>query len=303
MPDRRTLEELDRATSGPVVGEQDLDALFNRIERSIDASPGSHAYHDRPSRRRSLYLLTRISAAAVVLILIGLAYWSTPASIHAPAGASTAVTLPDGSEVRLNAESRLIFRRAPFFGRSVELRGEGFFSVAKDEKPFVVRSSELVVTVLGTRFNVRSRASVSGHTARVSVEEGRVSVSTPNTSEPLILTEGESVEVFDDSLLTRMDVPDLHADMAWLQGDLVFRYQRFDDALAEASRRLGVTIHLNPDSPVATELAERRINVSFPAPIDAEQVLQGLSVPLGLSVERRADGIRLSVPEPSPGDM
>ena len=63
------------------------------------------------------------------------------------------VTLPDGSLVELNAGSRLTYSNT---SRKVELQGEAFFQVQKDEVQFVVSTGISKVVVLGTAFNVRS---------------------------------------------------------------------------------------------------------------------------------------------------
>lgn len=72
-----------------------------------------------------------------------------------PRGEKSMVTLPDGSEVWLNANSRLVYNSFSATHRQVELKGEAFFKVARNERaPFVVKTNECSVEVLGTSFNV-----------------------------------------------------------------------------------------------------------------------------------------------------
>jgi transmembrane sensor len=75
-----------------------------------------------------------------------------------PLGSKAQFTLADGTVVTLNAGSTL--RTDNRFGikdRIVELEGEGYFKVAKDRlKPFIVKTSYLTVTALGTEFNVKA---------------------------------------------------------------------------------------------------------------------------------------------------
>jgi len=72
-----------------------------------------------------------------------------------PRGEKSFVKLPDGSEVWLNASSRLVYNTFSANRRQVELKGEAFFKVARNEKaPFVVKTNECEVEVLGTTFNI-----------------------------------------------------------------------------------------------------------------------------------------------------
>jgi transmembrane sensor len=83
-------------------------------------------------------------------------------------------TLPDGSVITLNKYSSIKYP-ADFKGhnRNVELTGEAFFNVKHDQnKPFVIKANDILITVLGTSFNVKSR----GDTTTVIVETGIVSV-------------------------------------------------------------------------------------------------------------------------------
>lgn len=83
---------------------------------------------------------------------------STPEmnTVVIPYGSRSNITLADGTKVWLNAGSRLIY--PSFFAdktREVFLTGEAFFDVQKNEqKPFVVKTTDVLVEVLGTQFNI-----------------------------------------------------------------------------------------------------------------------------------------------------
>src|SRR6185436_7434874 len=76
--------------------------------------------------------------------------------VEAKAGARSHVLLPDGSQVWLNSESKLIY--AGVFSdstREVRLEGEGYFDIVKDPShPFIVHTDGIDVRVLGTTFNL-----------------------------------------------------------------------------------------------------------------------------------------------------
>jgi len=73
-------------------------------------------------------------------------------------GSKSKIVLPDGTVVRLNGSSKLSYHKdfnKKF--REVELDGEAYFDVTKDAKhPFIVHTSSIDITVLGTLFNVKS---------------------------------------------------------------------------------------------------------------------------------------------------
>ena len=77
-------------------------------------------------------------------------------TLEIPRGGEYALQLADGTRVWLNAGTSLRYP-VVFSGqeRRVELRGEGYFEVAKDSaSPFVVSVNGVDVRVLGTSFNV-----------------------------------------------------------------------------------------------------------------------------------------------------
>ena len=83
------------------------------------------------------------------------------------------VSLPDGSKVWLNSDSRIAYSMT--FGtadRTITLHGEAYFDVAKNEQiPFIVNSSGLSVKALGTKFNIRS---FEDEDVTVTLMEGKV---------------------------------------------------------------------------------------------------------------------------------
>lgn len=115
--------------------------------------------------------LMLIGAACMVLLLSSLFLWIKlrPAGtttlyteILAGKGVRKAVTLPDGTRVWLNSNSKLRFadnlshlKKAEI--RRVTLEGEAFFDVAKDKQhPFVISTGTFAIRVLGTAFNVKA---------------------------------------------------------------------------------------------------------------------------------------------------
>ena len=112
------------------------------------------------------------------------------AEIFSPLAARTRFELPDGSTGWLNSGSTLKFP-VKFYGaqRKVELSGEGFFDVVKNsEKPFVVKTSDINIIALGTKFNVL--AYPDDETFEITLESGKVVVEKTGVSgEPVKIAE------------------------------------------------------------------------------------------------------------------
>jgi ferric-dicitrate binding protein FerR (iron transport regulator) len=79
-------------------------------------------------------------------------------TISTKPGSKSKVQLPDGSQVWLNADSRITYNesfRGPF--REVQLTGEAYFDIARDkDHPFIIHANSIDVRVLGTSLNIRS---------------------------------------------------------------------------------------------------------------------------------------------------
>ena len=121
---------------------------------------------------RIITIITRI-AAVLTLPLLAFTVWSlffqqkplelaqneiTWHEIESPAGMRSHVVLPDGTDLWLNAESKIKYG-IPFTleNRQVELSGEAFLKVVKNENaPFIVNAGTASVKVLGTQFNVKA---------------------------------------------------------------------------------------------------------------------------------------------------
>ncbi|MCD2426208.1 FecR domain-containing protein [Niabella pedocola] len=136
------------------------------------ASERMQRYLLRSMRRRTYYL--RWSAAAAILVLLaGLAYFQmqqkAPAFVQEPAAMACVqvnnasfivknIKLPDGSQVALAPGSMLEYDSVFGARRDVQLSGNASFSVAKDHsKPFCVHTRNINVTALGTVFSVEDK--------------------------------------------------------------------------------------------------------------------------------------------------
>jgi ferric-dicitrate binding protein FerR (iron transport regulator) len=138
-----------------------------------------HAYQKVNNRIKTqsqttqiITIITRI-AAVLTIPLLAFTIWSlffqekptklaqneiTWHEIQSPAGMRSHVVLPDGTDLWLNAESKIKYS-IPFTreNRQVELTGEAFLKVVKNENaPFIINAGAASVKVLGTQFNVKA---------------------------------------------------------------------------------------------------------------------------------------------------
>ncbi len=158
-----------------------------------------------------------------------------------PSGQKMKIFLPDGSTVWLNAESTITYpERFDDEYRVVSLKGEGFFEVKKNPlKPFIVRTENMNVTVLGTTFNVRNYQN-EGKTD-VALETGKVMIETDGSKDSkYILSPGEGVSMNKKSGRTYKYEVDPKAAYQWKDGVIYFDKANFDEVINKLSRWYGV---------------------------------------------------------------
>jgi len=156
-------------------------------------------------------------------------------------GQTYAFTLGDGTKVWLNAASSIKFpSKFSDNERMVELDGEAYFEVAKNaEHPFIVKSNNQRIKVLGTHFNVSSYADEP--LTRTSLLEGSVQVTNTEGRMLRLIPNQQSLSAKNSIKLNEnIDVND---DVAWVKGDFVFRAATLENIMNELSRWYGVKLN------------------------------------------------------------
>ena len=142
-----------------------------------------------------------------------------------PYGKTSEILLPDGTNVILNAGSRLVFPDK-FSGKSREvfLSGEAFFDVRHDSNhPFVVQVNDLKITDLGTQFNVS--AYQSDTRVETVLAEGKVTISRNNSGifdQDTELIPGQMASYNKQTLQTEIQVVDVTDYTLWTDGIIKF---------------------------------------------------------------------------------
>ena len=201
-----------------------------------------------PMRRR---FFLRAAAAAVVL-LIGASvgynlFFSQPEMIHlaTTAGETREVTLPDDSKVWMLENSELSYA-AKFSNatRNIQMIGEAIFEVTPNKsKPFIVKSNDLAVTVLGTKFNVHSPK--GGKKSEVHVLHGKVKVAQKvNAKNHIILTKGMTADFNKETKTLALNENYSPNHLFDVTGILVFKNQKLESVLAEIETAYKVKLNL-----------------------------------------------------------
>lgn len=141
-------------------------------------------------------------------------------TLYVPAGQRAELILPDSTHVWLNARSKLVYPIR--FGkdiRQVELNGEAYFDVIHNEKqPFVVKTPQMDIQVLGTEFNVTAYSSSSDF--EVALLRGCIELSSPRLSSNYRMKEKEHIRLQNNKLISK-DISD-YDYFRWKEGLICF---------------------------------------------------------------------------------
>jgi len=248
-----------------------------RIWRRIAAQMHRHAADRAPQRRPQVRRLhwRRALVVAVVLLAAGLGWWlyagkeSTPVLVAAAEATPEVYTVPDGSQITLRPHSQLYQVVASENILRYRLEGEAFFDVVhRPERRFQVEAGAVRVTVLGTRFDVRTWGGVE-----VFLETGRLQVEGPR-GQRQVLTGGQRSRLTADGHLTPPEPAPATAYLDWLQGRLTFAQEPAAQVAAELAHHFGARLTL--PEPYASQTLSGTLTLdSLP------QVLQDLGRVLG----------------------
>ena len=244
------------AVSREAASVYDKDKAFENFRNRVESQKEIQS----TSRRGfSLSALWRYAAVVAIIIAVGcISYWQgevnvkdtfADISVEAPLGSKTKLYLPDGTLVWLNAGSRMTYSQG--FGvdnRKVELEGEGYFEVKRNEKiPFFVKTKDLQLQVLGTKFNFRDYP--EDHEVVVSLLEGKVGLNNllREEKEAVLSPDERAVLNKANGLLTVESVTASNASQ-WTVGYLFFDEELLPDIAKELERSYNVKIHIANDS-------------------------------------------------------
>lgn len=248
--DKPELEELLKLPENRKIYEEVINLNRKLPETaSLTQSPASHSWQriNRYFNNKKVKLYLNISKYAAIIILafgIGTFFhinWKPVPEIppvftevFVPLGQMSELTLSDGTHVWLNSGTTL--RYASNFGedtRKVELTGEAFFRVRKDETPFKVQIKNNEVEVLGTTF--AAEAYPDEDFSRVTLVEGAVQLNDFTGRTLKQISPNQQVTLPDD---TREKIKTAEVNTtfyeSWINGEIKFD----DEKLADVARRM-----------------------------------------------------------------
>lgn len=249
-------------------------------------------------KRQSLFYQWSIRVAAVILLLLATSlgvYQYTKQQMNMPdmvvsvdKGQKANMTLPDGSKVWINSDSKLSYgSHFNFQERMLHLDGEAYFEVAPDKKrPFIVKTGEVSIKALGTSFNVKSYRDEKRISAVLMT--GKVEVQSKFTKE--ILYPNEQITI--DRLTGKMRKEEMREASSysnWRYNILRFHAETFENIVLTLERNYNTSIVFKSEKLKQYRFTGTLGNTSL------ESILQILSLTSPLSYEVKDGQILLDM--------
>ena len=191
----------------------------------------------------SLYENWIFKVAAIVILFLSVTFVMRnfiTETKSAAIGKRTTFTLPDNSEVVLNTDSEIDYKKWNWSeNRNLFLKGEAFFKVTKGKR-FEVTTPLGKVTVLGTQFDVKVRK----NRFDVTCFTGKVKVNYKHKE--IILTPGKSV-IFENELQINSKVTIIKPD--WLDNKIAFNKESLKYIIDKIQRQYDVNIEIRTNHP------------------------------------------------------
>lgn len=222
---------------------------------------------DEQARSRSSFIswnhILRIAAAVLLLFTVWV-FWPESSSkdlvFETDYGQTRDVYLPDGSRVLMNANSKMVWHGdwSEVGHRSVTLEGEAFFEVVKtNDMHFKVQTPDIIIDVLGTEFNVRSR----GAETNIYLKEGKVRLEVNNPDlKNLEMVPGDFVNY--DHIAKELNTSHHFNTLnkaSWVDGMLDFQNESVPRILKEFENLYGKRFRVDNEL-----LMDKRMDISLP---------------------------------------
>lgn len=234
------------------------------VTRQLDKESSARILTGIVGKKKSahrLYLLTAAAAVLITCIIVRqlmvpeqkTSRFVAAVKNSAPKNFDRHIMLPDSSIVVLKSGSTLRIGGFKNAERKVELIGEAYFEITKDNRrPFVIIAGKVKTTVLGTAFDIR--AWPAEKKVIVSVTSGKVKVE-DHKKVLALLTANQQVKydiVNSDYSQNKVDAGKVVAD--WASKDLIFKGETMSEIVAALSKRYDVDITITDPDVAATQI-------------------------------------------------
>ena len=259
--------------------------IYSAIMKNIDKK-GNH-YFSQIFFSQSL--LKRAAVIIFFLILVsGILYlsgifeqktdfvWNEKTTLS---GEKLIITLPDGSIVTLNADSKLKYPdQFDDKIREVYLEGEAYFEVHHNiTQPFVVHSENISTTVLGTKFDVSAYPEEKN--ISVSLLEGKVKVSREEkgkVNEIVVLKPKEQLIYDKENNVSSSEQFDSLEAVGWKDNIYKFENEPLGEMLSQLERAFGVKFKIDDQSVLSQKITIKFEKKSLQTAVEVIKSLTGL---------------------------
>ena len=233
IKNREELETLKKVISGSknleVRGKRTKAEAWEMLASRIEEKDDSKVIKFKP------YVLISIAASLTLIVVAAYLIFLLPETVHSPKGEHISLVLPDGSQVWLNADSKISYSDfSQKEKRKVTLKGEAYFDV-REGGSFEVSGEYGTVQVIGTSFNVRQREGL-----QVSCFKGSVQV-TNSEGQTVTLKAGNGTRT-KDRTLTAPSRFNSEREASWLTGDFYFESASLEQVVAELERQFNIEV-------------------------------------------------------------
>ena len=237
------------------MSDENQEELIHRIRQNIDKKiKPIHLY--TPPR----WIWYASGMAAMLLIFISLSFYFNPksgnnlsriksdiplsdwAKYENSSAKILKIDLPDGSIVWLQPKTQLSYNQSDRVFRQVNLKGEAFFDVKRDEgRPFLIYAGKMTTKVLGTSFNVKAYPETEKF--EVSVVTGKVSVTNEAEKEVFVTPKQQVTLELKSDILTINELPK-NKTFYWELASLTFDNASMQDVVNNIEHNFNVKIKL-----------------------------------------------------------
>ncbi|WP_281310422.1 FecR family protein [Flavobacterium flavigenum] len=239
--------------------------------------------------RLNLFIKYAVAAAVIVFAGIGTYFYTSKETIQnkdlqqyadnktyfeSKTGEHIEVTLPDSSVIHLNSNTKVAIIKKEFNTENREFwleEGEAFFEITKNpEKPFIIHSSGLQTTVLGTSFNIKAYKELDE--TSVSVRDGKVQVKHQGNLLG-VFTKNKQITVNKATGSTVKSEANWEDAASWMENRLVMNGANAKELKLRLKQHFNVTVEIKNN-----KLDGKLLSSSFRTDVSLKEVLDGISL-------------------------